>query len=162
MDNGAFAGFHYDAFMRMLSKFPVNDACRFVVAPDVVADADATSVLFEKWEDILHSRSYPVAYVAQDGALVQDIPWDSFECLFIGGSTEFKLAAFPFIRAAKRRDKWVHVGRVNSMKRMRWAFDSGADSIDGSSFSRFPARWIPWALDYLAAINAHGKQYMLY
>ena len=39
---------------------------------------------------------------------------------------------------AKRRGKWLHVGRVNSAKRLRYVRDVlAADSCDGSGYSKF-------------------------
>src|SRR5689334_11333031 len=39
MDNGAFSGFDAASFVRMLERFHGRHGCRFVAAPDVVADA---------------------------------------------------------------------------------------------------------------------------
>ena len=69
--------------------------------PDVVSDALATTILFRKWGARIRSLGYPVAYVAQDGVeglrgrttsggLTFPVSWDSFDCLFIGGSTAWK------------------------------------------------------------------------
>lgn len=121
----------------------------FVTAPDVVADAAATLDLFELWEPLLRERGLPVALVAQDG--LEEPPWERIDALFIGGSTDWKLGAdaAQLLREAKARGLHVHVGRINSMKRA-WRFSSlGADSMDGSGFSRWPARWIPWFLERL-------------
>jgi hypothetical protein len=51
---------------------------------------------------------------------------------------------------AKRRGKWVHVGRVNSRERVRWCVANGADSVDGSGFSYHPDTNIPKGLDWIA------------
>jgi len=58
----------------------------------------------------------------------------AFDALFIGGSTEYKLGpeTAEFIRWAKRLGLWVHVGRVNSLKRFRQFQLLGADSCDGT------------------------------
>ncbi len=110
--------------------------------------------LFDEWEPRLHA-SFPVAFVLQDGQDPAAIPWDRIECLFIGGSTSYKMGheAEGIAREAKARGKLVHIGRVNSIRRMAYAHSVGADSIDGTSFSRFPDRWIPWALDAMVRIE---------
>lgn len=47
---------------------------------------------------------------------------------------EWKLGPHPraLVAEAKRRGKWVHMGRVNSGKRFRYAAAIGCDSVDGT------------------------------
>lgn len=45
------------------------------------------------------------------------------------------------------------MGRVNTFRRFRIAYDAGCDSIDGSSFSKFPAARIPMALGWLDRLH---------
>lgn len=153
VDNGAFAGFDAGAFAAMLERFRGAPGCMWVAAPDVVADAAATFDRFREWEPRLHRDGWPVAFVAQDGLVTP--PWDHFEALFVGGSTEYKLSreARHLVVEAKRRGKLVHMGRVNTVRRLRYAYEIGSDSVDGTKFSRFPDRWIPWALRWLEAIE---------
>lgn len=145
MDNGAFSGLDVPAFLRMLSDFKGWPGCRFVTAPDVVGDAAATAAMFRDWEPLLHARDYPVAFVGQDGLRLADVPWNSCEAVFIGGTTEWKLSATARDLAAygQARGKWVHMGRVNSKRRLRYAIRIGCLSVDGSSWSRWSARYIP-------------------
>ena len=77
--------------------------------------------------------------VLQDG-LDRDVPWDEFDVLFIGGSTEWKLSerAYDFVAEAKSLGKWVHVGRVNSWRRYKAFSDAGADSCDGTFIAYGP------------------------
>ena len=72
--------------------------------------------------------------MAQDGLEVLPVPWESFDVLFIGGSTEWKLGphARALIAEAKARGKWVHMGRVNSRRRFLYADLLGCDSVDGT------------------------------
>ena len=158
VDNGAFKGFDAAAFIESLTRFHGAPGCLWVVAPDVVADAAATLALFAEWEPRLHADGWPVAFVAQDGQ-GDSPPWDSFECLFIGGSTAYKLGpdARRLAGAAKARGKLVHMGRVNSIERMEYAHRIGCDSVDGTSFSMFPDRWIPWALETLNRLDRQGS-----
>jgi hypothetical protein len=153
-DNGAFAGFDKEAYERMLGAMRLMPGCLWVTAPDVVADHDATIQLFRTWHPRLHELGWRVAFVAQDGCTVQTAPWCDMEALFIGGSTQFKLyGSIPLIRGAKRRGLWVHVGRVNTLRRIRWAQQLGVDSIDGTAFSRFANTYLPRALHFMRGMD---------
>lgn len=79
------------------------------------------------------------------------MPWDDIVALFIGGTTEWKESSEVghLCVEAKRRGKWVHAGRVNTKRRATRFMDVGADSMDGSSLSRFPDRWIPWFMQHV-------------
>ncbi|MCA9071156.1 MAG: hypothetical protein KDA84_19645 [Planctomycetaceae bacterium] len=159
-DNGAFSGFDAIAFERMLEKIQGRPGCLFVVCPDVVADAKATLDLFSTWQTRLQAQGLPVAYVAQDGQENLPLPWNQIHCLFLGGSTKFKLGrtAESLTRAARERGKLVHMGRVNSQKRMRLAKSWGCHSVDGTGYSRFPDQRLPSALNYLTQLE---RQYIL-
>jgi hypothetical protein len=82
----------------------------------------------------IRAAGYRPALVAQDGLEALPVPWEAFDVLFIGGSTAWKLseACFSLIAEAKRRGKWVHMGRVNSLRRLRIAKSVGCDSVDGT------------------------------
>lgn len=105
----------------------------WATAPDVVGDWEAT--LEQSLPSLPPIRDrVGAALVTQDGATSETVPWDEFDCLFVGGSTEWKLSPISvrIMREAKRRGKWVHVGRVNSLKRMKEVEKAGADSCDGT------------------------------
>lgn len=139
-DNGVFGkGWVGDEkFLAWLESYTSveRERCWFVVAPDVVADAAATLARSAPWLPIIRALGYPVAFVAQDGleSIADEIPWDGFDVLFIGGSTEWKLGAHAsrFIADAKARGKRTHMGRVNSNRRFQYAGLLGCDSADGT------------------------------
>lgn len=108
--------------------------CLFATAPDVVGDAAATLERSAPWLPVIRELGYPAALVAQDGLEDLEIPWDTFDALFIGGSTEWKLGhhARTIVREAKARGKHVHMGRVNSLRRYRYADLIGCDTVDGT------------------------------
>lgn len=152
-DNDCFQGFDRKAYLKMLAHLTQVDTSHllFVTAPDVVADAGATLRNFAAWEPMLHDCGFPVAFVGQDGLTIASTPWDDFEAFFVGGTTEWKLglAAARLVHEAKSRGKHVHMGRVNSIQRIRYAQAIGCDSIDGTSFSRFADTYIPDALAWI-------------
>lgn len=154
-DNDCFQRLDRAAYLRMLRQVAGADRSRllWVTAPDVVANAQATIQRFWLWKPVLHYYNLPIAFVAQDGQEALPVPWDAITCLFIGGSTRWKLSghARRLIAEAKARKKWVHVGRVNTLRRM-WLFSAtGVDSIDGTAFSKLPDKYIPWMLRRLPA-----------
>jgi hypothetical protein len=159
-DNAAFSGFRPKAFCGLLARVSGHPDCRFVACPDVVGNAVETLRLFQTWAPILRALGLPVALVGQDGLEQLDIPWQQMDALFIGGSTDWKLSpgAASIIREAKRRSLWVHLGRVNTRLRFRYAHQLGCDSVDGSGFSRWPEQRIPlairWMTERLAALTS--------
>lgn len=144
-DNDCFQGLDRGAFVRMLDHLAGLPGCLFVTLPDVVADARATAIAFSTWYRALVERGLPPALVAQDGIHELGVPWQKIAALFIGGSTEFKYGATvrELVREAKRRHRWVHMGRVNSAKRIAYAKAIGCDSVDGT-------KWVRWRDTYLA------------
>lgn len=125
--------------------------CSFAVAPDVVGDAAATLERSRPWLGRIRELGYRVAFVAQDGIEATEVPWDDFDALFVGGSTEFKLGpiAEAVIVEAKARGKWVHVGRVNSRKRFRIFEALDVDSVDGTFLTFAPRQNIHRLLSWV-------------
>jgi hypothetical protein len=149
-DNGRYSApqnYTDTGYLAWLVKMPVA-SCLFATAPDVMGDAAATLALSAPMFAPIRSLGYPVALVAQDGLKELDIPWPRFDALFIGGTTEWKLgmAAAGIVREAKRRGVWVHMGRVNSLRRMKYAESIGCDSADGTVLKHDPNRPVQsWA-----------------
>ena len=159
LDNAAYSNWSEEHYLKMLDRW--TDAIipvEWVTIPDVVGDARETSRLFEAW----HERvSLPIAFVAQDGAEDLELPWDRFRCLFVGGTTDWKLsqAAESVMKEAKRRNKVLHLGRVNSQKRMRYAYQLGCDSVDGTGYSKYNKKELLKALEFVHNLQ---KQLFLY
>jgi hypothetical protein len=157
-DNGCFSkGYPGDQAWFAWLQHNAADAstCRFAVAPDVVADAYATLLRSSPWLDKIRALGYPAAYAAQDGHEFYTMPWDEFDVLFIGGTTEWKLGphARRLVREANTRGVWVHMGRVNSEKRLRYAKFIGCDSADGTYLTRGPDKNLPRLLRYLRSVH---------
>jgi hypothetical protein len=148
LDNGAFSLFEGPKFAQMAHFALADPRCLFVVMPDIVGDHHETMARFTYWYRLLDLDEYPreshgdkLAFVAQDGCSVDTMPdplWDLIGCLFIGGTDSFKEGqeAFDLIEEAQIRNKWVHVGRVNTPRKIVY-FHGLADSFDGSGIARF-------------------------
>jgi len=163
-DNGCFIADKWSEsdFRRMLDKVKGQPRLLWVAAPDVVADAAATLARFEIWEPELHGMGLPVALVAQDGLEDMDIPWSRFEALFIGGSTRWKLGpeAARIARETKEGGKWLHMGRVNSHRRLRYAQAIGCDSVDGTRWSRFAETYLERVVPILTTRQQVFKEFL--
>lgn len=154
LDNGCFsARWTAKRWEATLDRHQGVPGCLFAVVPDVVADASGTDVMWRRWWSAPKRRGYRVAYVAQDGC--RHIPLGA-GALFIGGSTAWKLGAHArrAVREAHRRGMWVHMGRVNSARRMRYAADIGCDSVDGTFLAFGPNQNLPRLTRWLADVNA--------
>lgn len=156
-DNGCFTQPHKytdERFLAWLEKKNTErdggyaEFCLFANAPDVVHWVDGRPVgdpvaTLERSAPMLpkiRALGYRASIVAQDGLENCQIPWDDFDALFIGGSDEWKLgpAARNIVAEACRRNKWIHMGRVNSLKRLNYAAAIGCDSADGTFLQRMP------------------------
>ena len=148
-DNDAFSKWDEGRYRDMLDRIRGREGCIFVTAPDVVGDYRETMQRFVDWRSELDD--FPVAFVGQDDQEKHGIPWDAFDVFFVGGTTRWKLGAGAarLIREAKNRGKWVHMGRVNSYERGRYARWFGCDSIDGTQFSWFRDAKLPAYLNSL-------------
>lgn len=154
-DNGCFGkGYPGDNAWITWLKANSSDAetCAFAVAPDVVGDAAATLARSLPWLPQMRALGYPAALVAQNGLESLTVPWDAFDVLFIGGTTEWKLGrhARSLIREAKLHGKRVHLGRVNSARRYRYAEHIGCDSVDGTYLTFGPDVNLPRLLSWQA------------
>jgi hypothetical protein len=97
---------------------PYKNKCLFIAGGDIVGDAKETSLSFSEFSQKV--PSWPLAFIAQDGQEYLDFPPTSLWCcLFVGGSTAWKLSvgAEKCIRRAQEIGKHIHIGRVNWWKR---------------------------------------------
>lgn len=156
IDNGRFGkGWPgADAWFAWVQTHPI-EGCLFVTAPDVVGDAAATLAESLPWLPRIREAGYRAALVAQDGLEELEVPWDDMDALFIGGTTDWKMSAHArtLIAEAKRRGKWVHMGRVNSEKRFRYAHFLGCDSADGTFLAFGPDVNLPRLKQWLRATD---------
>lgn len=150
-DNGCFnAKWEEPKWSEWLATKMPTENCLFAVAPDVYGEAEATLERSAGFFELIRGLGFPVALVAQDGAEHLELPWDDFDALFIGGRSlsdlesgerEWKLSAgaMDLCQRARNRGKWVHMGRVNSLRRLAQATAMGCDSVDGT-FTKYQRR----------------------
>ncbi len=142
LDNGAWSCHQrdqpFDAVSFQWAFNRIGDGADWVVAPDIVGAGVASLDLTRAWLPRLAHEKVLIA--VQDGMTPADIDplMTDGRGLFLGGSTEYKLRSMPMWGDyARRRGVHFHVARVNTIKRLRACQAAGADSIDGSSASRF-------------------------
>ncbi len=159
-DNGKFgkgwpgAERWYEWLARTVDRYGA-DRCLWAVAPDVPFDAAGTLAESLPWLARIRELGIPAAFAAQDGCDQLGVPWDDFDVLFIAGSTEWKTGpvAEQLARDARQRGKAVHMGRVNSLQRMRTAEWFGCDTADGTYLAFGPDKNLLQLLDWLADLD---------
>jgi len=122
----------------------------FATAPDVVGNWDETLAQSVAWLSRIRSLGFPAALVLQDGATTFSVPWDCIDVLFVGGSTAWKLGdvAADIVTEARRRGVPVHLGRVNSRRRWRYAEALGCSTVDGTFLAFGPEKNLPRLLSW--------------
>jgi hypothetical protein len=159
-DTGCFAdpeGFDRPRYLDFLAeRRAYASTCLFATAPDVVGDAATTWARSEPVLPMIRQAGFPAALVAQDGLEAMPIEWEAFDVLFLGGSTAWKLSsrARDLTREAKARGKLVHMGRVNSLRRLRMAAMKGCDSADGTFLAFAPDHNVPRLIRWLDSLRA--------
>lgn len=138
-DNGCYTHperFEWARYERWLRRWQAAASARmlFAVIPDVPRDMDATLARFEEYRGRMTDVVPRVALATQDGMHPEDVPWQDIDALFIGGSTEWKLGqeSAALCGVARERGLWVHMGRVNTERRIKAAQSMGCDSVDGT------------------------------
>jgi hypothetical protein len=143
-DNGAWSDFQAgrdfdeDAYEKFLDWLPVTPD--WLVLPDVVAGGLRSLDLSVRYLNRCAALAPLVLLAVQDGIEPADVAplVGPGVGIFLGGSTEWKLARMADWGAfCAERGIHYHVARVNTAKRMYMAAAAGADSIDGSSASRY-------------------------
>ena len=145
VDNGAFTcwknkvPFDDTAFLKTL-EFVASikeTPPTFVVVPDKVAEGLRSLDFSLCWLERL-KREFPnfrYALALQDGMEIKHIEpvVHQFDWLFVGGTTKWKIRwGELWVKFAHTHNKKCHIGRVGTVKRVRWARRIGADSIDST------------------------------
>lgn len=149
LDNGAWTAFQQgcpldeDLFMRAVDLMGEN--ADWIVLPDIVAGGHRSLDYTLLWLNRLRGIPVRLLIAVQDGMLPEDVRelLDPGVGIFVGGTTAWKeRTAGAWGVLARRRNCYLHVGRVNSIRRIAICGAAGANSWDGSSASRF-AKTVP-------------------
>lgn len=144
LDNGAWTAyqqgraFDENAFRRALDK--VGEGADWIVLPDIVAGGLRSLDYSLTWLERLRGFPRQLLIAVQDGMEIDDVRevLSPVVGIFVGGSTQWKEATTgAWGSVARRRNCYLHVGRVNSVRRIRICSAAGANSIDGTSASRY-------------------------
>lgn len=162
-DNGCFSG-RWTATKWWSWLIDQPRTVRFAVAPDVFDRTGApchaeTLDRWRKWGPKIARIGHTPAFVCQVGATVDNIP-DDASVLFLGGTTKWKLGpdAWRITEKATSEGRWVHMGRVNSQKRLVTAMQMGCDSVDGTFLTFGPDLNLPKLLTYMRRARSIASQ----
>lgn len=148
-DNGAFGpkGFQLEGWIKLLEWAKLSgQSPLWVLVPDVVGDREKTLASWHEHHSIAVKYGWPIAFAVQDGMTARDVPYDA-DVVFVGGSTFWKWSTMH--RWCKDFPR-VHVGRVNVYRRLWECHDAGAESTDGTGFTRGDQRQKRGLCAYLA------------
>ena len=149
LDNGVWGAHQQERpwepgpFLELLRKHGAS--ADWAVLPDIVAGGAQSLALSVAWRDRVLAHSKQVLLAVQDGMKPADVAQHLGPRVgvFVGGSTEWKLATLrQWGEMGQRLGVWVHVGRVNTVRRILRCVRAGVASIDGTSASRY-AKTLP-------------------
>lgn len=150
IDNGAWGCFQRGAEWSPDAWTPLVDrlgaAALFAIAPDIVCGGMASLARSTAWLPWLLDRTAIALIAVQNGMTDADLyPLVNERVgVFVGGDTEWKEASLPMWGAlAAKTGCYLHVGRVNSARRIRLCAMAGAHSFDGTSASKFSVTTLP-------------------
>jgi hypothetical protein len=136
LDNGSFAGGESWDQSRWLALLDWAKLSGFrplwALVPDVVGDRSGTLRRWNSYAPRLSEYGWPLGFAVQDGMTPNDVPSQA-TVVFVGGSTRWKWRSLQTWCKEFRR---VHVGRVNSYRRLWECHDAGAESCDGTGWFR--------------------------
>ncbi|MGP5108950.1 MULTISPECIES: hypothetical protein [Pseudomonas] len=162
LDNGAWTAFQQgEAFDEVAFGRAVDllgEKADWIVLPDIVAGGMASLEFSLRWLERLKGIPTKLLLAVQNGMQPDDVRelLSPAIGIFVGGDTEWKLGTLnTWGLLARRRNCHLHVGRVNSARRITLCAAAGVNSIDGTSATRF-AKTLP-PLD-AALRHADGQQ----
>lgn len=148
LDNGAWMSFQrgepFDAAAFERATARLGPDADWIVVPDIVMGGLASLRFSRLWLNRLrrrrnlHGKTFLIA--VQNGMELRHVRHliGPRVGIFVGGDTRWKLATMAmWTRLAHERGAICHVGRVNSVRRIRLCAAAGVDSFDGSGVSRF-------------------------
>lgn len=151
-DNGCFNAktFNVDEWVDWLDRQPRS--ALWATVPDAVGDHAATLELWHQWAPVVRDLGFRPAFVVQNGcASLASVPNDAF-AIFVGGDTRYKLSETARI-IVQHFEGPTHMGRVNSLRRLRLAAAWGIDTVDGTFLSYAPDHNLNRLLRFMRAIE---------
>ena len=161
-DNGAFGdwkngiAFNNEEYLRRIRQIvaaPLDRQPDWCVVPDIVGQSSSLAYSLD-WKALLKDYAPTMKwYLAlQDNFHPDDVDHalclEKYDGLFIGGTTEWKLATSPFwVQFGHERGLPVHIARVNGPARLQWSVTIGADSVDGTGWVYAGEKWLPYLQD---------------
>lgn len=152
LDNGAYTYFKrgqrfhesMPTFETLISAITKRQRCdwpEWCVCPDIVADPGSLEMSLYWRKHLPDALRWYLA--VQDGMCERDVrrafEYVKFDGIFVGGSSAWKNEyACRWVGFAHGLGVPCHIGRVNGPRRLQWAVDIGADSIDGTGWTRAP------------------------
>ena len=146
-DNGVYAQFvkgvewnvdMHNLWVSMIVN--INDKLppEWVLLPDAVGNWPRTVELAKAYTPFVKLYGYKTAIALQDGCDFDEVLQFNPDWVFVGGTTEWKEqiihSACEFFHA---RGIKVHVGRVNTVRRVKLCMSAGVDSVDGTTLNAF-------------------------
>lgn len=144
LDNGAWGcfqrgeSFNAEAFRDLLSEYAAG--ADWIVVPDIVCGGLESLAVSLEWLPELRTLGPTLLIPVQDGMTDEHLRnlVSGDVGIFVGGSTEWKEQSLTMWGAlARETGCYLHVGRVNSRRRIRLCALAGAHSFDGTSVTRF-------------------------
>jgi hypothetical protein len=144
IDNGAWAAhkrgepWDDERFLQILTE--LGAGADWVVLPDIVAGGAASLARSLHWRDLVLGLTPRALLAVQDGMTPEDVRphLGPRVGIFVGGSTEWKLQTLAqWSHLGREAGTWVHVGRVNTARRIKLCVQAGATSFDGTSASMY-------------------------
>lgn len=112
----------------------------FIVLPDIVAGGMESFEISAQWIPRLEGVA-PLLFPVQNGQppeLVAEIVEQTGVGIFVGGDTEWKETTLPIWGHLKAQlGCYLHVGRMNSRRKIKLCAMAGADSFDGTSLTKW-------------------------
>jgi len=174
--------FDLTAWLEWVATIPAaaRESCLFATAPDVLGDSEATLERSLHVLPMIRAAGFPAAFVIQNGA-TDRVPWEHCDAVFVGGVPECPACSWvrpaadqaktcplcgrrliewkigpeaeTIVRHAVHRGKHVHMGRVNSKKRLVLAASWGCDSADGTFIRFAPDANLPRLLRWVDEVD---------
>lgn len=127
------------AWLKMLAKIPTHDPPLWVLLPDAVANWPRTVELARQYLPLVRAKGLPIAIAIQDGCEFDEVLEMEPEWVFVAGSTQWKLENLARVSAFfGALDIGVHVGRVNTRRRLKACIAANIESVDGTTLNKFP------------------------